>query len=276
LWFAAGLIVAVLAGFVAFITLSRAAAQGVDQDVSIPQVYVVIASRAVEVRSMLTPEDVELNELPVDALPEGAVQELEEAVGKITLVDLHAGEVILVQRLVDPNVITGDGRLALVVADDAVLMAFPAQDLMSKVGVLKPGDHVDLLFSLDFPVNRGIAALLGSGETEGTERGSTSTTRQTSGANQEEQATFNVLQNVTIAAIVAGRTPTGGSETRAPEAVLFTVAPQDALILKYVKDAGGILDMVLRAPGFEGPFSIDPVDVDYIINSYQIPTEVGR
>jgi len=85
-----------------------------------------------------------------------------------------------------------------------------------------------------------------------------------------------VLQNVTIAALVAARTPTGGSETRAPEAVLFTVAPQDALVLKYVKDAGGILDMVLRAPGDEQPFSIDPVDVDYIINSYQIPTEVGR
>jgi pilus assembly protein CpaB len=268
LWFTAGLIVAVLAGFVGFITLSRAAAQGAGEEAAIPSVPVVVASRSVEVRSLLTMEDLVAKEMPVDTVPEGAVREPVEAVGKITLVDLYPGEVILVQRLADPNVIAGDGRLALVVADDEVLMAFPAQDLMSRVGVLKPGDHVDLLFSLDFPVNRSIAGLLESEETE--EGGAKAAARQ------EEQSTFNVLQNVTIAAIVAGRTPTGGTEARAPEAILLTVTPQDALILKYVKDADGILDIVLRAPGAEQPFSVDPVDVDYVINRYQIPTEVGR
>ena len=54
------------------------------------------------------------------------------------------------------------------------------------------------------------------------------------------------------------------------------MSPQDALVLKYVKDAGGILDIVLRAPGAEQPFDVEPVDVDYILNRYQIPTEVGR
>lgn len=269
LWFTAGLVVAVLAGFVAFMTLSRAAAQQAGQkEVSAPRVSVVVATRAIAVRSMLTPEDLALKERPVDAVAEGAVREVEDAVGKITLVDLYPGEVILVQRLLDPNVIAGDGRLALVVAEDEVLMAFPAQDLMSRVGVLKPGDHVDLLFSLDFPVNRGIAALLEEGE-KGTGEGAAA-------AQKEEQATFNLLQNITIAAIVAGRTPTGGSEVRAPEAILLTVTPQDALVLKYVKDAGGIVDIVLRAPGVERPFSIEPVDVDYVINRYQIPTEVGH
>jgi len=268
LWLTAGLVVAVLAGAVAFITLQRATAQRAGEDVlSGPQVPVVVAARAIEVRSPLTAEDLELKELPVEAAPEGAVRELEEAVGKITLVDLYPGEVILAQRLVDPNVITGDGRLALVVAEDEVLMAFPAQDLMSRVGVLKPGDHVDLLFSLDFPVNRGTEVSPAAGETaEG----------EAAGAGQEEeQATFNLLQNVTIAAIVTGQTPTGG-EAGAAEAILLTVSPQDALLLKYAKDAGGIVDIVLRAPGTERPFSTEPVDVDYMIHRYRIPTEIGR
>lgn len=267
-WFAAGLIVAVLTGFVGFITLTRAAAQSAGQDVAIPKVPVVVAAQAITVRSTLTAENLELREYPVDSAPEGAVRELEKAVGKITLVDLYAGEVILLQRLVDPNVTSADGRMALVVAEDEVLMAFPAEDLMSRVGVLKPGDHVDLLFSLDFPVNRGMAALMGPTETEDGE--------SAAAMRQEEQATFNLLQNVTIAAIVAGRTPTGGTEARAPEGILLTVTPQDTLVLKYVKDAGGILDIVLRAPGADRPFTVDPVDVDYVINRYQIPTEVGR
>jgi pilus assembly protein CpaB len=279
LWFAAGLTVAVLAGFVAFITLSRAAAQGTNQDVSMPDVRVVAAAQAIAVRSTLTAESLELRELPVEAVPEGAVRELEEAAGKITLVDLYPGEVILAQRLVDPNVIAADGRSALAVTDEEVLMAFPAQDLMTRVGVLKPGDHVDLLFSLDFPVNRGLAALLGPaemGEGEGAAAGREEQQGTVKLLQTEEQATFNLLQNITISAIVAGRTSTGGSEMLAPEAILLTVAPQDALILKYVKDAGGIPDIVLRAPGAEQPFSVEPVDVDYMIHTYQIPTEVGR
>jgi hypothetical protein len=55
-----------------------------------------------------------------------------------------------------------------------------------------------------------------------------------------------------------------------------TLAPQDALTLKYVNDSGGILDYVLRAPGVERPFESDPVDIDYLINRYSIPTGPGR
>ena len=57
---------------------------------------------------------------------------------------------LLSQRLTDPNVVTGDGRKALVIAENEVLTAFPASDLLSKVGVLKPGDHVDMLFTVKF------------------------------------------------------------------------------------------------------------------------------
>ena len=69
-----------------------------------------------------------------------------------------------------------------------------------------------------------------------------------------------------VAAQAAGR----------PDSLLVTLAPQDALTLKYVNDSGGILDYVLRAPGVERPFESDPVDIDYLINRYSIPTGPGR
>jgi pilus assembly protein CpaB len=260
----AGLVIAVLAGLVGYLTLARAAAARAEAPATAgPEVQVVVASQAVQVRAVLTDKDVSVRKLSVNAAPEGALRETRFAVGKVTMVDLYPGEVILQQRLADPNVKSADGRTALMMAGDEVLMAFPAEDLMSKVGVLKPGDHVDLLFSLKVPSNRGLAAA-GRTTTGG-------------GSTNEEQATFNLLPNVTISALVADPAPAGrAGGAVAPQAILLTVSQQDALTLKYVKDAGGVLDMVLRAPGSEQPVTTEPVDVDYLIRRYQIPTEVGR
>jgi pilus assembly protein CpaB len=262
LWLTAGLLVALVAGFVAFMTLNSVARQRAAGPVEgAPSVEVVTASRAVIIGSALITDDLALKTLPVNAVPEGAARELGQVVGMITLVDLYPGEVILTQRLVDPNVASASGRLALVLAQDKVLMAFPADDLMSKVGILKPGDHVDLLFSLEFPLNRTTAGAAAAGAgTQG----------------ETEQTTFNVLQNVVISAIVGPQPGAEQQTSGSPQALLLTISPQDALVLKYVKDAKGIMDIVLRAPGAEQPFTVEPVDIDYVINRYQIPTQVGR
>jgi len=270
----AGLVVAGLAGIVGFITLSRAAAQSVGEMASKPAVPVVVAARAVALRSTLTSEDLEVKELPVDLLPEGVLSDVLDAQGKVALVDISPGELILAQRLMEPNAISADGRLALFIAEDEVLMAFPATDLMSRAGVLKPGDRVDLLISLHFPTDRGMV-MLAEGE------------KVAGPGGREELATFVLLENVGIAGFVGGPSAQeeeesdgmlspGAKEASSVEAILFTLSPQDALVLKYVKDAGGVQDIVLRAPGAEHPFSIEPVDVDFVINRYRIPTEVGR
>ena len=255
LWLTAGVVVAILAGVVGFLALSRATGQptGVGTLTSGRTAPAVVAVQAVPVGTQLTAEMLEVRQIPVESTAEGAVGAVTDAAGKMTMVDLYPGEVILGQRLVDPSLVSGDGRKALVISEGQVLVAFPASDLMSKVGVLKPGDHVDLLFSLDFPDT-----------TAGGEEG------------EEQQATFNLLQNVTIAALVGGQTTTGGASQGPPEALLLTIAPQDALVLKYMKDAGGVMDIALRAPGDTGPYETNPVDVDFMINRYQIPTGAGR
>ena len=272
LWLVAGLVVAGLAGIVGFITLSRAAAQSVGEMASQSAVPVVVAARAVALRSTLTSEDLEVKELPVDLLPEGVLSDVLDAQGKVALVDISPGELILAQRLMEPNAISADGRLALFIAEDEVLMAFPATDLMSRAGVLKPGDRVDLLISLHFPTDRGMV-MLAEGEAV------------TGPGGKEELATFVLLENVGIAGFVGGPSAQeesggmlspGAKEASSVTAVLFTLTPQDALVLKYAKDAGGVQDIVLRAPGAEYAFSIEPVDVDFVINRYRIPTEVGR
>ena len=260
LWLVAGLLVALLAAAVAYAALNQATQVQTGAPGAAPQVEVVVAARAVPVRAVLTAEDLQLKQMPVSAVPEGALREIGEAEGKVTLVDLFPGEVLLSQRLVDPNVASASGRLALVVAADEVLIAFPAGDRLTQTGVLKPGDHVDLLVSLEIATDRGPGlGVAGAGDQA-----------------EADQQTFTVIQNLTIAAIVGQAVDEAGAQTGEPSALLFTVSPQDALVLKYLVDAGAVADLVLRAPGAEGPYTVEPVDMDYLIDRYQIPTQLGR
>jgi pilus assembly protein CpaB len=266
LWLTAGLVVALLAGFVGFMTLSRASGATSGQTASAPEVTVVVAARAVPVRSALKPEDVEIRSVPVNAAPEGALRDAADAIGKLTLVDLYPGEMLLAQRLVAPNVAAAGGRTALVMAGDQVLMALPAADLMSQAGVLKPGDHVELLFSLAFPAMSGApGAPAGAGYVARDQKGMT---------------TFDALQNVAVSALVTGGVAQAANgkvaaqQAQMPvEGILLAVSSQDALVLKYAKDNGGVMDVVLRAPGVEQPLTAEPVDAGYLINRYRIPVQ---
>ena len=78
-----------------------------------------------------------------------------------------------------------------------------------------------------------------------------------------------------VAAVVGGERREDGSYN-ALQALLLTVGPQDALVIKYVMDAGGTPDIVLRAPGMESPFDVDPVDMNYLVERLGIDTEGGR
>ena len=289
-WLFAGLIVAGLAGIVAFATLTQAAPKPAASAETVPKVTVVVATRIIAVRSVLTGEDLEVKEVAVDAVPEGAVASLEEAEGMITLVDLYPGEILLSKRLLDPNVTTGDGRMALYVAEDELLMAIPADDLLTSMNVLKPGDRVDLAVTVDFPVEREIQALLFQANAARVLAGGDTSEGGGGGGGasetQKEPATFFVLQNVGIAGIIGAPQQTGGgsplggggnAETISrPQALLITINPQDALVLKFALDSDGIQSILLRAPGVDRPYDTDPVDIDYVINRYQIPTALGK
>jgi len=49
---------------------------------------------------------------------------------------------------------------------------------------------------------------------------------------------------------------------------LFALTPQDALILKHLKDTDAKFDIVLRAPTSTVQFELTPVTEEYIIEFY--------
>lgn len=247
IWIVAGIALALIAGLLAVWVILRAA-PGAEMPVpQEPEVEVVVASRFIAVRQSIQPNDIEVKTAPADIVPENAARSAEEVVGYLALTALSPGQMILTSQVVSPTV-TGR-HISFLMDETQVAMAFPPNDLMSSINLLQPGDHVDILFSVE---------IQGDGE------GST------------DFVTFDALQNLEIATIVYPRDlqEQAGVEAAVsavrPKAIVFALDPQDALVLKHLLDIGGMVDIVLRAPQVEEQFSTQPVNEDYLIDRYQL------
>nr|MBC7243921.1 Flp pilus assembly protein CpaB [Chloroflexota bacterium] len=247
IWIAAGIVLALLAGALTFWAIVRVSSQAAVPTARVPTVEVVVASRSIAARQFIMPDDVALRTMPVDIVPENALHKVDEVVGWITLHPLVTNEMILSSDVVSSTV-RGD-YFAFTMDKTKVAMAFPASDLMSSNNLLKPGDHVDLLFSIEV---------------------------QETDVNTGGLVTFNALQNLEIAAIVQPRDVETKAQSEAtaqrarPLAIIFALDPQDALVLKHLHDLGGVVDIVLRAPEAKERFSTQPVNEKYLINRYQL------
>ncbi len=252
LWLTTGILLALLAGVLTFRTLeqaTQAATQAQAQEIDMRPV--VVAVQDIPMRTEIKESQVAVKKVPTELVPLGAATVLDDVVGKIARQDIAAGEIVLTRRLVEPTVTGHD--VVFTMPEDKVLIALPAADLMSRIGFLKPGDRVDLLFTIAVPDQKG----------------------------DERLVTIDALQNLEITAIamppLQARASDKTKTTRRPGTILanegvlmFAVDPQDALTLKYLKDSGAIMDVALRAPTNEQQFITEPVDRTYVEDRYQI------
>lgn len=220
---------------------------------------VVVASRDLFLGTLITSGDVVTKEVPVEATPREFVVSVEDAVDKILKVDMVGGEIITPQNLANPTDVTHD--IAWVMSETHVLMAFPATDLISRLSIVQRGDIVDLYAT----ISSEIETINENGETE----------------IQTTRLTLDSMQRVEITALVADiivndeqvRAEAGEDETVPRRSVniqayLLALDPQDALILKFLKDSGANFDLVLRAPTSTGQFNLTPVTSEYLQELY--------
>jgi pilus assembly protein CpaB len=240
---------------------------------------VLITTHDIAIGSLLAAEDMVQVDMPIELVPRDALTDLAQADGKMVKVNMVANEVVLAHNLADPTNAVGD--LAFVIGDNEVLMAFPSEDLMSGLGVLQPGDNVDILVS----INQVVEVLPATGETTAQEQQTIS-----------KLFTFDAMQRVVIQAIIADvvqeegtapvaatvvqdgsgtpvPTPTPNPGARNVRAYLLAVSPQDALVLKHLRDAGGNFDIVLRSPTSKEEFELSPVMSDYLNDRYELKIE---
>lgn len=127
------------------LVVSAAVYLGLQQNAKPAQVKmatVVIAKKDLPVRTRLTAADLKTKQVPDQYVTPGALGDVNAAAGKITLVPLAQGEVILHSHL-----LFNDNKAALSYHIPKGLRAMTVQvdDVRSVAGFIQPGDHVDVL-----------------------------------------------------------------------------------------------------------------------------------
>jgi Flp pilus assembly protein CpaB len=228
---------------------------------------VVITTHDLAVGTVINREDIQTASYPVSLVPRDALLSIEAALGKIATVHLIQGEMVLQHHLADPTNISHD--IGYIIGDDQVLMAFPATDLMSGLGVLQRGDNVDIFASMTVEVSPTTIAPGAGVTTEQQEKIS-------------RMFTFDAFQHVNVTAIVAdvvaesnqtregAAQPTPNPADIKVRAYLFAMDPQDALVLKNMRDKGANFDIVLRSPTSNELFDVSPITVEYLLQRYEL------
>ena len=248
----AGLLLAVIAGLLAMLALRQAVPKA--EPTGPATRPVVMARQNIAARQIVTLDALETRNLAMEDIPSGAIFRVEDAVGKFTLEGFQVGQPLLVQNLIAPpsgpgSVITSSVPLAQLLPPDKVGVVLPADDLMSKSGDVRIGDHVDILASIMVAGKEG-----GGG-----------------------QVTLMNLQRVPIVKVLEEVQPAAGSAQANQSAqrpkitgLVLAVDAQDAVILKYFVDQNAKVSIDLRSPKLTVVFDVSPVTLDYLADKYRI------
>ena len=222
----------------------------------IPVQSVLLAARDIPARTVITAQDVVTREFPVGLAPADAIREPGEVLSQTATTPVFAGEVLLKRQFIEANGLNG---ASTIIPAGKVLVAFPATDMLNATGAVQAGDHVDILISL--PVS-GTTAL--NADAPAQEAGG-----------RKSLVTQATMQNVEVYSTGVW-SPSGGNDQASLKVITFIVDRQEALILKYIKDSGGSIDLVVRSAADEQPGSTDPVSLDYLVDLYHFVNGASR
>jgi pilus assembly protein CpaB len=236
------------------------------------QVSVVVTNRNILDKSPITTDALVVKAFPADFAPPGALGSLDQAVGKFASGFIAQNQILVVDQvapaLPSPN-------LSDRVPPGKVAVWLPMPGLLAGAGVLRPGDRIDILLSLG----------VGAGEEGQNAPGGLST--QTTLQNVEVFRLGGEEIDLTAPAPAApvGQSAGGPRQVPAPAGAAakpaepkpapvggvigFLVDHQDALIIKFIKDSGGTIDLVLRSIDDQQVVRTDAISMDVLTERFR-------
>lgn len=233
---------------------------------------VVIAARDISLRRSITESDIAIREVPFGTVPEGAATSIEEVIGMMATSDIFGDEVILNQQIAVAGAVIQ--QIALTIPDNKVLVPIPLESQLVRIGLVKPGDRVDLFGTF-------IAEKVSPKELN--EAGVILAT----GENIAE--TIAVLRDLEVHAIIIesvllpNMTDENDSESEAEQdgvfqstvedeqSILVALERQDSVVVKHLLNTVGQLDIALRSPDEANEMAeVTNVDLYYLADRYGI------
>lgn len=234
----------------------------------------VVVTHDMKLGDLVKAEDVKAIDVPVEISPRDTLTDPNAAVGKFIKSDLVQGEMLLQHNLADPTNVNRD--LAFTLGEDHVMMAISSDDVMTKESILQRGDIVDILATITEQVSNVVTE----------QNAATPSPDTTNPQNPQEKVsrsfTFDAFQKTNISAmvmdVIVDKSQNNQNQTTNPneaprgrivvKAYLLALSPQDALVLKHLKDGGAVFDFVLRSPTSTQLFDLIPVTEEYIVELY--------
>lgn len=251
-----------LAGGASVIVLGIARQAGEASRAVIPQVYVVMAVREIPDGAVVVPDALVVRPFPAEFAPPGAIAQPEQAVGKFAVGTLYRDQILM-----NGHVSTGKKAASMSdrVPNGKVVVWLPMPDLLAGQVGFRPGDRLDILLSLKLLSNS-----LGQESNNG---GSLGMSTQTTLQNVEIFAIGEQLQ----AGVQATSSGVSARASNSNQPLALLVDHQDAIIIKYIKDSGGTIDLALRSSDEERIVRTDAVTVDSIAERFRfrVPQEVA-
>jgi pilus assembly protein CpaB len=138
------LLCALIASFLVYRTLRQKSAP---QVVEPPKVAVVYAKKPIPARSAVTPEQLELRQIPVELANPNAIRECKVAVGLIARSSIFQGEAVLKDRLLQKG---QPYSLSLLIPQGMRAITIATDEIKGVAGFIKPGERVDVIGTYEF------------------------------------------------------------------------------------------------------------------------------
>lgn len=138
------LLCASVASFLIYRTLRQKSAP---QVVEPPKVAVVYAKKPIPARSAVTPEQLELRQIPVALANPNAIREIKTAVGLIARSSILQGEVVLKDRLLQKG---QPYSLSLLIPQGMRAITVAIDEIKGVAGFIRPGERVDVIGTYEF------------------------------------------------------------------------------------------------------------------------------
>lgn len=271
LWIVASVLLAVLAGVLAIVILS----QGIDGSglpESTPKQPVVVAANSIAAGSKLRGDNLRVDQWEQDQVPSGAALRVPDVLDAMALRDIAAGEVIRMQDVQASTVISGSRNLDVSLGNDKIAVALPADDILTNWGAVLPGDHVDVLFTFDVILETPMTPADVPTTPEG------QLLAQIERDQSMDSVSVLALQDLEVLWFI--EEPQAPAQDQSQEeatpvappkrAMVLKVDPQDAVVLKYLRDSVAKVDVALRAPSNSALFDNQPVNINYLALRYGI------
>jgi Flp pilus assembly protein CpaB len=265
IWFVASALLAVLAGVLAMWILGGGG--GIipgPEATPVPMQTVVVARAPIAANDVIRVDYVALEERPVSEVPSGAF---------VSVTDLTDNNASAIRDIPQGKILVKGDDVYIPGGDDGntygdkVGIALPAEDILSKWGAVLPGDHVDVLFSMDVILEKPMypqdIRTLEELELYAIERDQSL-----------DKVSVLALQDLTVLRIIEEPAPEGQEDPEQPivrsRALELLADPQDAVVLKYLLDSGGMVSLAKRSADNQSLFNVQPVNINYLMLRYGI------